>query len=186
MEFPFNLKAGTLAKASEVMANFNAIRTLLEAGLTLDNMAEGTLPIAGESVNATQVNVNTAEGIGPKELLTGGPVELSVPVKCKALFILTIYGRIVHFNTQSFSDLIEAGLSVDGADTGLRCNLGMSTLTGGAELTSVEADVCEAKWVSLAAGTHAVRVTGQLGNFPSNAEGIFFKTRLHWLLVPVA
>lgn len=148
MEFPFSLKAGALAKASEVMANLNAIKTVLEGGLTLANFAEG----GATNLSQWEKNAGVTEVNAPIDLLPSGATgeSLVVPVKSKVLFVVS--ARLFTLGGAT----LKAYLVLDGVEKTVAAEFtSVDFVTGTLDFAVVSAD---SGVFTLAAGTHTVRL----------------------------
>lgn len=182
-EFPFNLAPKTTAKASEVMANFNAIKKVLTNGIKLENFAPGVAP--------TILAWNGGEFVTPPnntDLLAGGEVEFELEEKSHVNIMLSSYLRVGSLESSEPPDAnVVATLYLDGAAI-LSAELGVDAWDFLKPEINVQArvrgTVSDNGLVTLAAGTHKIRVAFTRAGHEIAAT--VFRTRVTALIVPTA
>lgn len=179
--YPFNFVAKTAAKASEVMANLNYIKAILDGGITLANMADGTAPkILDWNGGAVVAPANGAQ------LLTGGEQEFELDVKSTVLFGVSCFLEVgAAQSAEAVPGEVAANLNVDGA-LAVVASLAVVAWPFGGGATNIwvksRASVSEEITEVLPAGSHKLSVTfGRAGHEINYGVG---RTRAFALVVP--
>lgn len=188
-EFPFNLVAKTPAKASEVMANLNKIKALLEGGLDQSIFSESGRILMGQVDNTIQPTVNA-----PRELFAlGNSTPIVVPAASKMLLVCSADMEVkANFGgeNQKVSGRVTAYLDGNPTDAYVECGNQSPQVTGtgisGVGATKVQSTSSIPDVISIGAGTHQVLLNGQA--FRENAFGsptvTFWKARVAYIIVP--
>jgi hypothetical protein len=189
MEFPYNLVAKTTAKASEVMANFNAIKTTLEGGLTIANFAAGASPILSQIGNywggSEKIDFSPA-GLTAWDLLPGGAsgADFTVPAKCAALMVVS--ADIQLSAIESHGAELNVVPYIDGVaqSAGLKSALSKTLGSGGFDITrSVFSNAGNVS--PIAAGAHKVRLVASFAGTGAVSASIY-TAKVNFVFVPLA
>lgn len=190
-EFPFNLVAKTPAKASEVMANLNKIKALLEGGLDQSVFSESGKILMG-SIAQTVGSPTVGTPAGPFALT--GEETIVVPAASKMLLTVTadmeaqavfggpnnkVFGRVTPY--------------LDNAPLGIYCECGNQSpqvtaggVSAGVGTTKVQGGSAATEVFAIGAGTHHLKLMGTTA-YESN-QGfpvvVFWTSFASYVIVP--
>ncbi len=176
-EFPFNFTPKTTAKAAQVMANFNAVKTLLTGGLTLENFAAGAMPGGTTFSNVGGPLVLTVGGVDM--LPSGGAGEaFNLPVKSKVLFIVDVDLELVTLAEEEGIGA-RATLYLDNVAQGVYTQIGSQKLKF---FGRIRQSLSDSSWVTMAAGNHQLRLIGSSAN--ASGAGQMYACKVSYIAVP--
>jgi hypothetical protein len=180
IEFPYNLVGKTTARASEVMANLKALRTVIEGGLTLANFAAGGFPSGQSFINTTPVAIGAAN----IDLLPSGVggESFTLAVKSKVLFLVDVDVQLFVLTVgEANKAWVRSTLFIDNVEQACYAELGGDSFDTEFILPLLQASVGDHRWIELAAGVHQVRLL----SIAHNGSGKAWNAKVSMLVVPV-